>query len=100
LLSRNACGHPTKLSVATLDLCKKKLEKNPALTAHQLKMRMTPLAHWKKGSGHPSKLSVATLDFMKKKLEKNPTLTAHKMKRRMMIENDGYKTVLDPDLTK
>jgi hypothetical protein len=40
------------------------------------------------------------LDFIKKKLEKNPTLTAHKMKMRMMIENDGYKTVLDPDLTK
>ncbi len=35
------CSHPTKLSVATLNLRKKKLEKNPTLTARQLKMRMT-----------------------------------------------------------
>jgi hypothetical protein len=41
VLSGNACSHPTKLSVATLDLKKKKLEKNPTLTARQLKMRMT-----------------------------------------------------------
>jgi hypothetical protein len=41
VLSGNACSHPTKLSVATLNLIKKKLEKNPTLTARQLKMRMT-----------------------------------------------------------
>ncbi len=40
VLSGNACSHPTKLSVATLNLMKK-LEKNPTLTARQLKMRMT-----------------------------------------------------------
>ncbi len=39
--SGNACNHPTKLSVATLNLIKKKLEKNPTLTARQLKMRMS-----------------------------------------------------------
>jgi hypothetical protein len=32
--------HPTKLPVATLNHMKKKLEKNPTLTARQLKMRM------------------------------------------------------------
>jgi hypothetical protein len=32
--------HPSKLSVATLDLMKKKLKKNPTLTASQMKMRM------------------------------------------------------------
>jgi hypothetical protein len=41
VLSGNACSHPIMLSVATLDLMKKKLEKNPTLTASQLKMRMT-----------------------------------------------------------
>ncbi len=41
MLSGNACSHPTKLSVATFNLIKKKLEKNPTLTARQLKMRMT-----------------------------------------------------------
>ncbi len=41
MLSGNACSLPTKLSVATLDLMKKKLEKNLTLTARQLKMRMT-----------------------------------------------------------
>ncbi len=41
MLSGNACSHPTKLSVATLNLVKKKLEKDPTLTARQLKMRMT-----------------------------------------------------------
>ncbi len=40
MLPGNACGHHTKLFVATLDLMKKKLEKNPTLTASQLKMRM------------------------------------------------------------
>jgi hypothetical protein len=33
-------GYLAKLSVATLDLMKKKLEKNPTLTASQMKMRM------------------------------------------------------------
>jgi hypothetical protein len=42
VLSGNVCSHPTKLSVATVDLVKKKLEKNPTLTASQMKMRMTP----------------------------------------------------------
>jgi hypothetical protein len=41
VLSGNACSHPTKLSVATLTIIKKKLEKNPTLTARQLKMRLT-----------------------------------------------------------
>jgi hypothetical protein len=41
VLSGNACSHPTKLSVAILNLIKKKLEKNPTLTAIQLKMRIT-----------------------------------------------------------
>jgi hypothetical protein len=41
VLSGNACSHPTKLSVAILNLIKKKLEKNPTMTARQLKMRMT-----------------------------------------------------------
>jgi hypothetical protein len=41
VLSDNACSHPTKLSVATLNLTKKKLEKNLTLTARELKMRMT-----------------------------------------------------------
>ncbi len=41
MLSGNACSHPTKLSVATSNLIKKKLEKNPTLTARQQKMRMT-----------------------------------------------------------
>jgi hypothetical protein len=41
VLSGNANSHPTKLSVATLNLIKKKLEKNSTLTARQLKMRMT-----------------------------------------------------------
>jgi uncharacterized protein YneF (UPF0154 family) len=85
VLSSNTCSHPTKLSVATLNPIKKKLEKNPTLTARQLKMRMTQ-AQWKKKSGHPSKLSVATLDLMKKKLKKNPTLTASQMKMRMRME--------------
>jgi hypothetical protein len=40
VLSGNACSHPTKLSVATLDLIKKKIKKNPTLTASQMKMRM------------------------------------------------------------
>jgi hypothetical protein len=42
VLSRKDCGDHNKLSVDTLDLMKKKLEKNPKLTASQLKMRMTP----------------------------------------------------------
>jgi hypothetical protein len=33
-------GHPSKLSVATLDLMKKKPKKNPTMTASQMKMRM------------------------------------------------------------
>jgi hypothetical protein len=33
-------GHPSKLSVATLNLMKKKLKKNPTLTAIRVKMRM------------------------------------------------------------
>ena len=41
MISSNACSHSTKLSVAILNLIKKKLEKNPTLTARQLKMRMT-----------------------------------------------------------
>jgi uncharacterized protein YneF (UPF0154 family) len=32
------------LSVATLDLMKKKLERNPTLTASQLKMRITHIS--------------------------------------------------------
>jgi hypothetical protein len=40
VLSDNACSHPIKLSVATLNLTKKKLEKNPTLNARRLKMRM------------------------------------------------------------
>jgi hypothetical protein len=32
--------HPSKLSVATLDLTKKKIKKNPTLTASQMKMMM------------------------------------------------------------
>jgi hypothetical protein len=40
VLSGNACTHPTKLPVATLNLMNKKLVKNPTLTARQLKMRM------------------------------------------------------------
>jgi hypothetical protein len=39
-LWKKTSGHPTKLSVATLDLMKKKLKKNPTLTASQMKMRM------------------------------------------------------------
>jgi hypothetical protein len=81
VLSGNACSHHTKLSVATLNIIKKKLEKNTTLTARQLKMRMTP-SSVEKRSGHPSKLSVATLDLMKKKLKKNPKLTASQMKMR------------------
>jgi hypothetical protein len=41
VLSGNACSHPTKLSVATLNHIKKKLEKNLTRTARQQKMRMT-----------------------------------------------------------
>jgi hypothetical protein len=41
VLSGNACSHSIKLSVATLNLIKKKLEKNSTLAARQLKMRMT-----------------------------------------------------------
>jgi hypothetical protein len=33
-------GHPSKLSVATLDLIKKKLKKNLTMTAIQMKMRI------------------------------------------------------------
>jgi hypothetical protein len=40
MLSGDACSHPAELSVATLNLIKKKLEKNPTLTASQLKLRM------------------------------------------------------------
>jgi hypothetical protein len=40
VISSSRFCHPSKLSVATLDLMKKKLKKNPALTASQMKMRM------------------------------------------------------------
>ncbi len=33
-------NNPSKLSVAALDLMKKKLKKNPTLTASQMKMRI------------------------------------------------------------
>jgi uncharacterized protein YneF (UPF0154 family) len=39
---KKGSGHPTKQSVATFDLMMKKLEKNPTMTASQLKMWMTP----------------------------------------------------------
>ncbi len=47
------------LSVAFLDLMKKKLEMNPTMTEDADDL----IAQWKKRSGHPSKLSVATLDL-------------------------------------
>jgi uncharacterized protein YneF (UPF0154 family) len=84
VLSGNACSHPTKLSVATLNLIKTKLEKNPTLTARQLKMRMAHSSvEEEEWSSHQA---VATLDLMKKKIKKNLTLTASQMKMRMRME--------------
>jgi uncharacterized protein YneF (UPF0154 family) len=68
-----------------LNLIKKKLEKNPTLTARQLKMRMTHSSVAEE-EFHPNKLSVATLDLMKKKLKNNPTLTASHV---TMEDEDG-----------
>ncbi len=85
VLSGNACSHPTKLSVATLNLIKKKLEKNPTLTARQLKMRMAH-SSVEEEEWSSQQAVCCHLGPHEEEAKENPTLTASQMKMRIRIE--------------
>jgi hypothetical protein len=97
VLSGNAYSHPTELSVATLDLMKKMLEKNLTLTASQLKMKMT---HWSVEEEEWSSQQAVCchLGPHEEEYKEEPSLTASQMKMRMRMEK--ATTSLNTDMMK